>query len=118
MTHHTQSYTISVWVAYLYVQKRRICMYISVYLYINTYMYSAGSLWYKYLYIVFIRTQRFTFTSELLLTNSSAISVRPFSAAHIRAVNPSYIYIHIKTYDIDIVKEVSIQNISYTIINI
>ena len=75
-------------------------------------------------YIVFIRTLSFTFTSALLLTNRSAISVCPSLAAHIRAVSPPYIniyiyiYIRTKTYDIDIVKEVSIHNTSYTIITI
>ena len=77
-------------------------------------MYSASSLWYTYtIYIVFIRTLSFTFTSALLLTNRSAISVRPYHAAYIRAVNPPYILYgyRTKTYDIDIVKEVSIHTI-------
>ena len=99
-------------------------MFISVRIFIYLYVYNvhcASSLWYIYIiYIVFIRTLSFTLTSALLLTNRSAISVRPLTAANIRAVSPHYIYIYIrtKTYDIDIVKEVSIHNTSYTIINI
>ena len=106
---------------YLYV----FCMYISVYLYIYTYICTVLVVYGIYIiYIVFVRTSPFAFTSALLLINRSAISIRPCNAAHIRAVFPSYIYIYIyiytnirtKTYDIDIVKEVSIHNTSYTII--
>ena len=100
-------------------------LYIQAYfIYLYVCMYSASSLWYIHVYIVFIRTLSFTFTSALLLTNSSAISMRPFLAAAIRAVAPSYIYmIYIQIYVQkrtiqDIGKEVSIQNTSYTIINI
>ena len=79
---------VYIFICVLYVYKR-----IFVYLYV--YMYSASSLWYIYtIYIVFIRTLSFTLTSALLLTNRSAISVYPHLAAHIRAVDPYYIYIY------------------------
>ena len=101
------------------------CMYISIHLYIYTYICTVVVVYGIYIiYIVFVRTLFFTFTSALLLINRSAISICPFHAAHMRAVCPNYIYIYIytnirtKTYDIDIVKEVSIHNTSYTIINI
>ncbi len=89
---------------YIFICVLYVCKNIFVYIYV--YMYSASSLWYiHYIYIVFIRTLSFTFTPALLLTNSSAISIRPFLAAQIRAVRTFY--------DIDIVKEESILNTSY-----
>ena len=104
-------------ISVLYVYKR-----IFIYTYICTVLVVYGI---HIIYIVFVRTLSITFTSALLLINSSAISVRPYLAECIRAVHPHYIYIYIyiytnirtKTYDIDIVKEVSIHNTSYTIIN-
>ena len=55
-----------------------ICVYISVYLYIYTYICTVLVVYGIYIiYIVFVRTLSFTFTSALLLINRSAISVRP-----------------------------------------
>ena len=102
------------------------CMYISIHLYIYTYICTVVVVYGIYIiYMVFVRTSPFTFTSASLLINRSAISIYPrninLSGLCIR---PIYIYIYIyiyirtKTYDIEIVKEVSIHNTSYKIINI
>ncbi len=83
---------VYIFICVLYVYKR-------IFIYLCVYMYSASSLWYVYtIYIVFIRTLSFAFKSALLLINRSAISVYPYLAALIRAVDPSYIYIYIYTY--------------------
>ncbi len=88
-------------------------------------MYSASSLWYIY-YIYSICTYVVFYVHIGIAPNQQ---VRHLGTPMIRClyqgcVSALYIYTYIytnirtKTYDIDIVKEVSIHNTSYTIINI
>ena len=90
-------------------------------------MYSASSLWYTY-YIYSICTYVGFYVHIGIAPNQQVRHLgTPIPRCHYQGcVSPLYIYIYIyihtnirtKTYDIDIVKEVSIHNTSYTIINI
>ena len=103
----------------------RVCVCVLyVYKFLYVYMYSASSLWYIYniytiyTYLVFYVNIGITPNQQVRYLGTPIIRC-PYqgclSVLYIIYINIQYTY---KTYDIDIVKEVSIHNTSYTIINI